>query len=98
MFDVRDFLERAMQQQKNLLNDYEDPLPQQVQAALGPAYQSDQIDLFLSSKHKNQKNWGDQPYRRSQKYPEQLKHRNILVEWTMRIIEERRCGKWSIIL
>ena len=59
------------------LNDYKDPSPQQVQAALGPAYQSDQIDLFSYAKSKSRKNWGDQSYKRSEKNPEQLKHKTL---------------------
>ena len=61
----------------DFLNKYRDPSPQVSIQSLGPAYQSTKIDLFSFNKNGSEKNWGDQPYSRNEKHPEQLTQKTL---------------------
>ncbi len=77
LFDLAERMKHNEPLMIDFLEEYQDPNPESVISCLGKAYQSDQIDLFSIHQRNGSRNWGDQPYKRSQKYPEQLKHRTM---------------------
>ncbi|MBR3786566.1 MAG: hypothetical protein IKJ77_09185 [Firmicutes bacterium] len=77
LFHTAERMKHNEQLMMDFLEAYQDPNPESVRESLGQAYQSEQIDLFSVHKRKSKLDWGDQPYRRSEKYPEQLTHKTM---------------------
>lgn len=77
LFDMAERMKHNDPLIMEFLEEYQDPSLESVVGCLGKAYQSEQIDLFSIHRCHSSRNWGDQPYKRSQKYPEQLKHKTM---------------------
>ncbi len=59
------------------LQDYQDPSPAAVEALLSKAYQRESAEPFSLHMKRNVRNWGEQKYEKSTKYPENLVHRTM---------------------